>query len=277
MRRQLVFAIIITFAAMSLAQQAAAQKFFPHDEHLKQHIIKITCKTCHKPGASSIVPDKKVCLQCHAEGFPEKVSFVATRTHGPAWPLNHRNEAKANVPDCSSCHQQQFCLRCHQVGPANELGSFGSAMVNVHYGDFMITHPIMARTNPQLCSSCHEAKFCSDCHSDFRRDQLAGVSHRRTWSTRKIGVVNHEQISTKDCQKCHVNSVLPTHEWAPGHAREARKNLATCQVCHPQGQVCLTCHSARSGLGINPHPADWGDRKDRLRDASGGETCRKCH
>jgi hypothetical protein len=71
--------------------------------------------------------------------------------------------------------------------------------------------------------------------------------------------------------------VLPTHEWYPNHAREARKNLATCQACHPEGDVCLTCHSARTGLRVNPHPRDWDDIKDRLRDASDNRTCRKCH
>ena len=50
-----------------------------------------------------------------------------------------------------------------------------------------------------------------------------------------------------------------------------------CQACHPEGDVCLTCHSARTGLRFNPHPKDWDDMKDRIRDASDGRTCRKCH
>jgi hypothetical protein len=54
--------------------------------------------------------------------------------------------------------------------------------------------------------------------------------------------------------------------------------LATCQTCHPEGDVCLRCHSAKGGVvGFNPHGKDWDDRKNRLNDASNGKTCRKCH
>lgn len=279
MRRQLIFCILVISGIAVFPQGASAQEMYPHEAHLKQHMVKVTCKTCHKPGAASIVPDKKVCLQCHVEGFADTVKFTATRTHGPAWAINHRSAAKAGKIDCAACHLQKFCIKCHQDGPADEMGSFGSAMVNVHFGDFLITHPIVARTNPQLCASCHEPQFCYECHSKFQRVQLAGVSHRRTWSSLHAdgGIVQHENIPTTQCQVCHANSVLPSHEWANGHAREARKNLATCQVCHPEGAVCLKCHSARSGLGINPHPTNWGDIKDRLYNASNGKTCRKCH
>ena len=62
-----------------------------------------------------------------------------------------------------------------------------------------------------------------------------------------------------------------------GHAQEARRNLPTCQGCHADGQICLTCHSARTGLRVNPHPDNWGDIKDRINKAAGQRTCVKCH
>ncbi|MEJ2034060.1 MAG: cytochrome C [Deltaproteobacteria bacterium] len=273
MIRKAFFTILLMMATASPAWADT----FNHRDHLQEYIPGEPCDTCHKPEAPTIVPDKSVCLQCHEQDFIKEVKLPATRTHGPVWPLNHREEAKEKAIDCAACHQQQFCLECHIEGYADEMGQFGNKMINVHMGDYFVTHPIPARTNPQLCSTCHENAFCVDCHEQFRRDQLAGVSHRRSWSDLKVGTVPHSQFSTSQCQSCHPNSVLPAHDWEIGHAREARKNLVTCQACHPEGDVCLKCHSARSGLMVNPHPADWGDIKDRLNGASNGRTCRKCH
>jgi hypothetical protein len=252
---------------------------FDHAEHLT-YLPGAPCSTCHLDGARSIVPDKgKVCINCHDQAFVDDVKLPGLKTHGPVWALNHRPFAKGNTYDCAACHQQNFCLECHKSGFADEQGTFGNAMINVHRSDFHVTHPIAARTNPQLCASCHENRFCVDCHNTFNRADLAFVSHRRGWSDLTVGPSGpaHALFTESQCQTCHPGSVLPTHQWSNSHAREARKNLATCQACHPQGDVCLKCHSARSGLRINPHPEDWDDIKGRLERASNGKTCRKCH
>ena len=120
-----------------------------------------------------------------------------------------------------------------------------------------------------------ENTFCTDCHDDFNQADLSTLSHRKDWSTDMA--TNHEVFDDSQCQTCHPGSVLPSHDWSLDHAREARKNLATCQACHPEGEVCLTCHSSKSGLGANPHPKDWGGISDNFRNASGSKTCRKCH
>lgn len=277
MFRNVFFSLLLVAASASLAWGA---DIFSMPNHLRYYAPNVPCTICHKPGAKSIVPPKTVCLYCHQKSFVKGVILPATLTHGPTWPLNHREVAKNQTRTfhCASCHQQAFCLQCHEEGFADEFGKFSNNMINVHLGDFLVTHPIMARTDPQLCSSCHESAFCSNCHSEFRQDQLAGVSHRRTWDNLAVGDQTHADFTTSECQECHQpGSVLPAHEWADGHAREARKNLVTCQACHPEGQVCLKCHSARSGLMIDPHPSNWDDIKDRLNDASNGRTCRMCH
>lgn len=237
------------------------------------------CATCHTPNSRSILPDLKACLECHEQGFVDQVKLPGLKTHGPTWALNHRESAKAKSTDCSACHSQESCLECHVAGNADEQGSFSNNMVNVHSGDFHVSHPIAARTDPQLCSSCHEVRFCNSCHDSFVRGDLAIRSHRRGWSD--IAAVPlgplHDSYNVTQCQTCHPNSVLPAHDWSNAHSREARKNLATCQTCHPEGDICLKCHSATSGLMVNPHPKDWGDMSDRLDRASGGKTCRRCH
>jgi hypothetical protein len=123
-----------------------------------------------------------------------------------------------------------------------------------------------------------------ECHENFAPEDLAVLSHRRGWSNTSIGAETHGERFANNPNSCltetggcHTNTVILGGAWSGSHAREARKNLATCQACHPDGDICLTCHSARSGLKINPHPEDWSDIKGRLKRASNGSTCRKCH
>lgn len=267
--------ILIISAFLLLLAPVAQAVDFDHAAHQAMEGGP-ACTDCHKDGADSIKPAEKVCLKCHDQQFLGKVAFGGLKTHGPVWALNHRQSAKAKVIDCEACHQQVDCLGCHKAGFADEMGSFTNNMINVHTSDFHVTHPIAARTDPQRCTSCHEPKFCNDCHNDFAPADLALSSHRRGWRDGTLGGA-HALYSPAQCQGCHTNSVLPAHEWSNQHAREARKNLVTCQACHPEGDVCMTCHSAVSGLKVNPHPAGWDKISDRIKDASGGSTCRKCH
>jgi hypothetical protein len=272
MKRLLLLFTLTFFGAPSLA----AAVNFDHTAHLG-YVEKGACETCHQEGAKSIVPETKVCLECHDQAFVDGVKLPGLKTHGPVWSLNHRPFAKAVGNNCASCHAQADCLECHtNAGRADEMGELGNNMINVHRSDFQVTHPIPARTDPQLCSSCHETKFCVECHENFAPADLATASHRKGFTEGTLGGA-HANFSVQQCQTCHPDSVLPTHEWSTQHAREARKNLATCQACHPEGDVCLKCHSATSGLQVNPHPKEWNDFKNRLDRASDGKTCRKCH
>ncbi len=265
---------------------------FDHRAHLGEYIPGTTCDTCHLAEAQSIVPDTKVCLECHSDDEVADVDLGQSKTHGPVWALNHRAEAKGNAIDCAACHSQKYCLECHKSGFADEMGEFGNNMINVHRDDFQVSHPIPARTDQNLCSSCHESKFCSDCHDSwrFRNGDIGSPSHRRTFGlgfdSADFNAI-HEPIRNIDvgdasqmCDSCHLqSSVAPNfHDWSIGHAREARKSLVTCQACHPDGDACLRCHSAKAGASaFNPHPKDWSDFKNRLDRASNGRTCRKCH
>jgi len=265
---------------------------FNHQNHLDDYAAESACDACHLAGAPSIVPDTKVCLECHEQSKVDGVTLTPTKTHGPVWALNHRIEAKGNAINCESCHAQEDCLECHKSGFADQMGELGNNMINVHRDDFMVSHPIIARTDQNRCSSCHETQFCSDCHNAwrFKSSDIGSPSHRRTF---RLGFDdadfesihapirgNNPSDASLMCDSCHLqSSVAPDfHNWSIGHAREARKSLATCQACHPEGDVCLRCHSAKSGAAaFNPHPKDWGDFKNRLDRASNGRTCRKCH
>lgn len=279
MTRNVILSLLLLAAGVSLAW---ANMGFDHRAHLEEYVPGVECATCHLDDAQSVVPDKDVCLNCHDQEVADMTALGAVKTHGPVWALNHRSEAKGNAIDCAACHEQDYCLECHKSGFADEQGAFSNNMINVHRSDFHVTHPLSARTDQQLCASCHEPQFCNDCHNDFRAGRAAGPSHRRTFDLGLGGDIDaiHAGVDSTQCDACHLQgSVSPDfHDWSIGHAREARRSLTTCQACHPSGDVCLRCHSARGGAGgFNPHGDDWGDRASRLNDASNGKTCKKCH
>lgn len=271
---------MIRILLLSVGLLLGASPLWSADFNHAQHQVKAgdpKCVTCHTEESQEILPEKKVCLDCHDQAYVDSAKLPGLVTHGVTWSLNHREAAVAKTIDCAACHEQDFCLECHKSGRADEMGTFSNSMTNIHRAEFSVTHPIAARTNPQLCNKCHENKFCVECHDEFKSNDLALESHRKGWSNIAVTGTPHANFAPDSCQSCHTDSVLPAHEWSNSHAREARKNLATCQACHPDGDICLRCHSAQSGLGVNPHPRDWDDIKNRLKRASDGKTCRKCH
>ena len=218
----------------------------------------------------------KECAACHkGEGIGP--------THGADWVREHRTYAYKPQNNCADCHDQQFCLDCHKGGGIDaNLGTSNYRADYVpesHRTDFRELHPIKALDNPQTCYRCHDGRYCSECHAKFRGEDLMVLSHRKGWSNLETspGGPVHSTFNVNQCQTCHPGGVLPQHVWSADHAREARRNLQACQTCHSDGDVCLTCHSARTGLQINPHPRNWNAVKDKYRSKSDGRSCIKCH
>jgi hypothetical protein len=189
------------------------------------------------------------CGECHkGEGVPPN--------HGGGWDQEHRVLASRPDAVCSDCHDQGWCQDCHKGGGIEAKLSRSQFKRDIkpesHRSDWVSIHPIQAMSNPQQCSRCHEARFCSDCHGRLDVTSLTIRDHARSGST-----------------QAYIAAF-------PGqHAAEARRNLASCQACHPEGDVCLTCHSAKAGLRINPHPRDF--KADKIRSRSNSRSCRVCH
>lgn len=230
-------------------------------------------KLSHKEYATM---DLKECADCH------KGSGVAP-THGTDQLREHGSIARRAGRNCVDCHNQQFCLDCHKGGGIEADLSVSNYRANYipksHRTDFREIHPLKSLDNPQTCYRCHDSRFCSECHAKFRGEDLMVQSHRRAWSDLQTSSPGpaHSTFTTADCQTCHPGGVLPKHVWSAEHAREARRNLQACQTCHSDGEVCFTCHSARQGLMISPHPRNWSAVKDKYRSRSGGRSCIKCH
>ena len=272
---KIVIGMLLAVALLVLGRPTeSGAETFTHEIHLKA-IEDVECSQCHKANATEILPSRKVCLDCHDADMIDRVYLPNPASHGPVWSLDHHTFAKLNSSLCFNCHDQEYCIDCHQGSFADEMPERGNLMDKVHRGDFAVSHPIASRTDPQLCNSCHETSYCLDCHQSFAPEDLALSSHRRGFRDRALDPA-HAGFDDSQCQVCHPDSVLPTHTWSREHAREARKNLASCQACHPNGDTCLKCHSARSGLGINPHPDNWDNIKNNLDRAGNGRSCRRC-
>jgi hypothetical protein len=112
-------------------------------------------------------------------------------------------------------------------------------------------HPIKALDNPQTCKRCHEPSYCNQCHSRYPKGSLHIKSH--------LMLGPNGQKYTAGLQE---------------HATEARRNLQSCQTCHPDGDACIQCHSSGK---TNPHPRNWGRIKDNYKDRAGSRVCTKCH
>ncbi len=193
------------------------------------------------------------CADCH-------VSSGVAPNHLGGWAREHRIPATRPDAYCFDCHDQGTCQDCHKGGgieaPLSRSQWKRDIAPENHRTDWISIHPIQAQSTPQQCSRCHERPFCADCHTKLRKNALT--------------VKGHEKTATG---QHYVDANNPS-----AHAAEARRNLASCQGCHPDGDVCLTCHSAKAGAvstRVNPHPRDF--KADKLRSRSGDRTCRVCH
>lgn len=186
------------------------------------------------------------CNTCH------KVNGIAPN-HDADFERRHSLLATKAGNNCSQCHQLSYCLDCHQGGgdgsdPAK--GTFGRDYIpKSHRSDFINIHPIKALDNPQNCIRCHNQKYCSDCHSRFPMGSLRIKSHLM------LGP-NSQQYTAVFGE----------------HATEARRNLQSCQSCHPEGDVCIQCHSSGK---VNPHPRSW--KAGRFKNRTNERVCLKCH
>jgi hypothetical protein len=166
------------------------------------------------------------CRDCHrGAGVPDN--------HGASFKKDHRLLAEKASNNCLQCHQLSYCLDCHKGGavepdPRSSLSRRGEPMPRSHAADFISTHPLKARDDPQSCLRCHEsARFCSDCHLRQSRFPLAMRPHSPTF----------------------VAPGVPDPVWVSQHKAEARRSLQTCQGCHPQKSDCsnVACHAGLGG------------------------------
>lgn len=168
------------------------------------------------------------CKDCHES------SGVTDFHNGPDFLAQHRLLAQKATANCTSCHQQSFCMDCHNGGNVTGDGNRsvsrrGETMPTTHEADYISIHPLKARDDPQSCYRCHEVKFCQDCHTRWQA---------------KSGL----PFNTIDHKPVYVAGGLDPN-WTAKHSSEAKRNLRSCQACHPSKSDCTQtgCHAGLGG------------------------------
>jgi hypothetical protein len=227
--KKIVFIIaVLGFGLVCLQKQSYANKKESHSEYAKMQISE--CNACHK-----------------GEGI--------ALNHDADFVRGHRVLASKAGNNCSQCHDQSWCLDCHQGGGnGNDLSQsqFGrDYKPKSHRTDFISIHPIQAQNNQQQCYRCHDQKYCTACHSRFPKGSLKIKSHN------PLGSGSQQYVAPN---------------WRMDHSTEARRNLQSCQTCHPEGDVCIQCHSSGK---VRPHPRNW--KSGNMKSKSNEKVCLKCH
>lgn len=219
---------------------------FRHAEHPQ-----LGCETCHAvPAVEGAVQAARAetCLPCHGEGATEHLAVGENPCevchtnpkpgHTPDFATQHGTAAAAEIPQCSSCHMETFCVDCHD-GPVNP-------QMEYHPANFVLRHSAEAWASVTECAECHSREvFCRDCHAN------QGLAQADRGGGYHDGVAN----------------------WLQQHGVAARQNLESCVSCHQQTE-CLACHSAKSGWRINPHGPEFDPARAEDRST---QSCGICH
>ena len=232
------------------------QGYVPSGRNLKfKHATHpaLGCSMCHGAEAESDMrvqaPNADTCLPCHGNGATEHLAvgenpctfchYDPAPGHTPDFATQHGTAAAADQPNCTSCHQQDFCVACHDGPVAKEF--------EYHPANYVMRHGAESWAQPMECSQCHSREvFCRDCHAKqgVAQDGRANGGYHD-------GVAN----------------------WLQQHGIAARQGMDSCVSCHQQTE-CLACHSAKAGWRINPHGPDFDPER---ADSRSTQNCGICH
>jgi predicted CXXCH cytochrome family protein len=203
------------------------------------------CATCHT---------QDDCRSCHVAPLPPVFGTLPTRdqviapgvgvtprapsSHGSVFFLDvHTSLAASNPGNCSTCHEDSFCVSCH-AGPSD--GGY-------HPAGFVARHSADAFGRSAECANCHSTEaFCRECHV---QSGLTGFG--------RLGPGYH----------------LAGALWLIRHGQAARQGLESCITCHKQTD-CTQCHGVAGAFKINPHGSDFDPERAWERSP---RTCIACH
>lgn len=162
----------------------------PYQDRLKMR----SCMTCHT-GEKEKAP--RDCKTCHPPGFKLNPHPDAT-----IWFSVHGREAKPDIGNCVSCHQQKDCNSCHRT----EMP---------HPPQWKEGHGGQGKVASEECKRCHvQANYCEACH--HRYDPARGP-----WYSLQPGLSVHpafvRERGAGGCFDCH--------------------NPVYCARCHVRGKV----------------------------------------
>jgi hypothetical protein len=210
------------------------------------------CMSCHqdwdKDTACEVCHERKVEGQTapvHVESHYQRlelielIEFSTSAEEGPTVPFHHRNHSELYERDCSECHQEQSCTRCHVQGEQpHPMGE--PADRNLH----------------DTCFECHHEERCDDCHGrdpdDLFQHSDTGWALQGPHTGLNCRACHGERGAfmklTPVCDTCHHgdwNPDLFDHAMTGATLDEVHGELE-CEDCHENGtgpqNSCEGCH-----------------------------------
>ncbi len=245
------------------------------------------------------------CQTCHGDLAKDGVG-LATRDHLPS------------MAQCLGCHDgvraADACTTCHLATPGGRvrtdlpdghLTPTGGVTGAAHDANFRFDHDQIARSEPRACASCHEERFCADCHLGVIKPMDFHAGDYVTWhaveARRGVPECSTCHRPQTFCVGCHERSGIGVRAesgffragnsgrfhppgWADAggpdsHAREAQKNLPQCASCHRE-DFCRECHTAEPSarMRISPHGPAWrGSARCEALARKNQRLCLRCH
>jgi hypothetical protein len=277
----LICAAMVLFAGRLLSNPAADQpeKFlkFSHKFHIEAGT---ECATCHEdiPGnqelKEKLTPGHDACKSCHEDQLSNDCQFCHysdTPEKEAAAPVrdlifSHKRHTDQKV-ECVTCHTRiaesetpynhprptmATCNVCHdKVKAGNECESCHKNLATLYpkshtKGNFMKEHGRLTRLNTfdAKCQSCHEERWCSQCHDGTNLTTLS--------PSLKIGMISPRTLGN-DKAKALAGQSVHDLNFRFTHAIEAKGKTSDCMVCHRSQQFCNDCHNnGADGQNVMP-------------------------
>ena len=147
----------------------------------------MSCQGCHK---------QAFCKDCH-EG--ERIG--ARRYHVSNFVNSHAADAYGRNVECTSCHNTAaFCRACHQQSGLASQGNGRSAGYHNAQPQWLLEHGRAARQELNTCASCHQQRYCLQCHSELG---WRVSPHGPNFDASRFAKANRQQ-----CLRCHFKDPL---------------------------------------------------------------------
>ena len=227
------------------------------DSHLA---LNAECSFCHLPLAEATTLTAR-----QISGFP------APDTHDDSgFILDHADAARAADANCSFCHAQESCSRCHvnsdrvpviaALPPDDRVADLTDGEPgwwptppSHESSDWAVIHGTQAAGAIESCANCHARPSCAGCHGESATFLAALPEPVRGGAT---GV-----------QVVALRPPGHTFTFAVQHGTAASLGLPNCAACHAEAE-CVDCHDLR-GTGQPPRPSVRSTRHEAGSDASG--------
>lgn len=318
-KRVLITMMVMAAGAMLSATYAVGKKTptvpFDHKKHIVD--VEATCLDCHKEASSAttavtmLLPKIEDCYVCHDQA---EMNWTVPADGSSPWPMPERelifdhSKHVAQGLECAACHAgienatkapsggmppMALCTDCHGERELKDDCTVCHSQVQLlrpkdHVADWVLDHPITARSDAKSCETCHRESYCSECHEGAALG--LAVQNKSDAPVDRIGPMAsaHEGKDLLLLQRAHDLN------WRWTHGSDVRAKTMDCAACHEAQSFCNACHNPENdATRLRPVWHDMADfefythadfaRRDieacaACHEPHGAEpTCMKCH